>query len=796
MLQKLLLNIKGLFTDPNNFSSVPSGALVSATNIDLNKDNIASSRRGNLVYTPVALTTPRKLFSYNGTIFAHDGTTIKRDDGTGTFASLTGTFTVPGTDRSTQSTLANKNIYMTFAEGITKIDSLVSDPRPAGTRPMYDLNAVLALAGSGFLPAGDSVAYRGVFGQKDANGNLILSAPTSRAVVTAGGTSDNVDVVFAVPREATTDYFYQVYRSKSVTGTPSDELQLCYEKAIEPADITNAVVTFRDVLTDDELGVVLYTNPTQQGILQSNNVPPFGLDIETFRGYTFVANTKQTQRTLLKLNANFTIGETITIDGVVFTAFGGTNIAAGQFTVGATIESSLGQLLTVINRYLTNTSTYASKVDPTTILVEKRVIDSPSFIIDASNTAIYATALPITSDNEAIQNRVYISKFQQPESYPILQYLDIGSANRAIKRIVAVRDALFVLKEDGIYRLTGTNPNNFIVDEHDANFEIIGPENAVGFLNQVFCTSDKGIIAISLSGVSVISTPIDDVILPAISLEAFERLSFAIGYNADQKYLLNIPLNTIDTSSIITYVLNTRTGAWSTYDLALTHGIQHNADRKLYQIRASDKNVLKERKDRTLSDFVDDSFDVNVVSQSGLVITLDSVANAVVGQTLAQGTVKSKITAVDIGLTTVTITDEFTYLAVASTLNKPIPLTLQWVREDVQSPAELKHFSRLQLLFQDVDFNNVDVAFSSSTDIQFNVTTLSSQSTNTWGSFTWGVTPWGGKPGGPQRLATFVPRQAAKAYWLNIKVTLETAFTDFNLAGVNVDYTVISTKGK
>ena len=59
------------------------------------------------------------------------------------------------------------------------------------------------------------------------------------------------------------------------------------------------------------------------------------------------------------------------------------------------------------------------------------------------------TSTDAVSSNEQKINRVYYSKFQQPEAVPLLNYFDVGAADKAILRIFPLRDSLFVFKEDG-----------------------------------------------------------------------------------------------------------------------------------------------------------------------------------------------------------------------------------------------------------------------------------------------------------------------------------------------------------
>ena len=124
-------------------------------------------------------------------------------------------------------------------------------------------------------------------------------------------TTCNVELTVTIPQDITNEYFLQVYRSATVTATgtdvltdfvPSDELQLVYEAFPTAAEIAAGSMTFIDITPDDFRGENLYTNAaTGEGILQSNDIPPFAKDIALFRNYAFYANTQTRHRKFINL---------------------------------------------------------------------------------------------------------------------------------------------------------------------------------------------------------------------------------------------------------------------------------------------------------------------------------------------------------------------------------------------------------------------------------------------------------------------------------------------------------------
>lgn len=124
-------------------------------------------------------------------------------------------------------------------------------------------------------------------------------------------TTANVFLTFTIPAGVTTSDFYQIYRSQitSATGAssiqdivPNDELQLVFEGFPTQDQINAGTITILDITPQSFAGAFLYTNATTgEGILQSNDTPPFALDINKFKNVLFYANTRTKYQQLINL---------------------------------------------------------------------------------------------------------------------------------------------------------------------------------------------------------------------------------------------------------------------------------------------------------------------------------------------------------------------------------------------------------------------------------------------------------------------------------------------------------------
>lgn len=280
---------------------------------------------------------------------------------------------------------------------------------------------------------------------------------------------------------------------------------------------------------------------------------------------------------------------------------------------------------------------------PGQILLERQTTTGIAFYLTSNAGSQFNPTLPISgnsviSTNEIRPNRIYYSKFQQPEAVPLVNYIDVGPKDREIKRIIALRDSLFIFKEDGIYRLSGeTSP--FTVAPFDFSAQVLAPDTAVVLNNQIYALSTQGVIVVTDTGVSVISRPIENLLLQ-ITKEgyAFKTTSFGVSYESDRSYHLWMVTSINDTVATQCFRYNTFTNCWTRWDNTKTCGIVNFADDKMY-LGAGDKNFIeKERKSLTRIDHADREFllQLPLSGYGNKTLTLSSTSEAQSGDILIQ----------------------------------------------------------------------------------------------------------------------------------------------------------------
>jgi hypothetical protein len=322
-------------------------------------------------------------------------------------------------------------------------------------------------------------------------------------------------------------------------------------------------------------------------------------------------------------DAGFSVA--VTVQGVGEDAVGKKIILSQLDTPSQQVDETARSLIRVINKNNTELvyAYYLSGADdvPGLILLEAKTLGSNQFYLNVNSVATgeqFSPTLPTSgnaeiSDNEVKPNRIYYSKVDQPEAVPIVNYQDVGPKDKAILRIISLRDSLFVLKEEGIYRLSGESAP-FTVSLFDSSTILKAPDSAAVLNNMIYMFSDQGIARVTDTGVDVISRPIEDLLvkltIPAYS--AFQTATWGVGYESDRSYYLFTVKNTADTKATQCFKYNTFTNSWSILDISKRCGVVNSNDDRLY-LGAADTNFIEqERKNFDRTDYADREIDVTI----------------------------------------------------------------------------------------------------------------------------------------------------------------------------------------
>lgn len=895
--EDLVLKANGLYTYSDQLSEVPEGSLRRAVNVVIDKDGLVSPRRGfqNLAGTVGGAVDELFTYTYRGTNYLlshYDNDTLAAyDDDTDTWTPYATGISQPTNAENIRSARSNKNIYFTSNQGVQKLDDIAGDLQDAGAPEGLDFQATLEdlLGTANWLPTGEFVAYRHVWGYIDNNDNLVLGAPSSPLVIeNTDGATRGVTLEVTIPTTSVdSSWFLQIYRTNTNVAAPGDNMQLTLEQTLNSVtttltagiddlvttitvddvselptagyiQINNEVIQYTgisgndltgatrgvdgttaashllgDTVTKDDirngtfiatdytfdafLGADLYTNATQEGVLQSNFQPPQCVDLALFQNYLFYAGTQTTysfSATLLgaKLTSpetplQLTLDDTVTINGVTYTAKATEDIASDHFEVFDTastatnIESTARSLVRVINRSTNNTDIWAvydsgdAELPGKIRLFERDFGDATAFTFTSSRGAAWTpnTTTAQTATNDDKPNRLFFSKFQQPESVPLLNFFDVGAANDRILRIVPLRTILLIFTTAGIYKLSGTTQSSFSVTLLDDTAKLIAPRSLVTLNNTAVGLFDQGVAQVSYSSVQVLSRPIEGELneIRGDTVDTLEPHCFGISYESDRKYILGIPTSNTSTRADIFYVYNTVTRSWTNYDLQESAGIVRDEDDKLY-LAVSD-NVIVERKSFDETDYVEPEFSVTVNAVSGTTLTLASVAGILAGYQYFESVSKfSTIQSVDAATSTIVVLDDLNWTTGTYEVRPFITTDIEWNPALAGSPNILKQFSEVTLLVNR-PIQEATISFKTLASSDFEDVDVVDNSLGLWGLFEWGNVPWGGSTT-VFRYRTYVPRNKQRDSALILRLRQNTVYNDFEIAGWSLVFRNISNR--
>lgn len=654
------------------------------------------------------------------------------------------------------------------------------------------------------------VAYRVLFGYKDLNNNLILGAPSDRKIFqnNSGGVV-NVKGRFPIPKGIDTSFFFQVYRStatdydpgNNVDVTPDDELQLIVEEPVKASDLSNGYIEFTDSTPDSLMGAFLYTNETQDGITQANYQPPLCQDVDLYKNCVFFANTKNisTLSASLLSASSLSASDTISIGSEVFTAGTDFQISSDPDPALA-IEQTIQSFIDAVNsRSACKCYAFYSSSDsdiPGKFTLQAKDKNEDNITVTSSvPTAFYPELNNLKTVAETNVNRVYFSKPQQPEAVPLLNYIDVGSANYEIKRIVALRDSLFILKSDGIYRISGESASSFTCKLFDGTTSIIASETAVAFNNMVYAVADQGIITISETGVSIISMPIENDLFELSEYANFATLSFAVAYASDRKYILFVPSKPDDTTCTQAFIYNSYTQTFVRWDMSRSCGVVRPNEAKQGELFLGtvDGITYIERKTFTIEDYSDDEYQVTIIDSEPYHVTLSSIPVEIkVGFTIRQDRLSSIIEAIDTDNNVLTLSNNSVYELDDAVIYTPIRKNIEWFPITCNNPSFFKHFREITFMFLEAQFKNLSFSVYSDSSPDAESTDLIATSLGAWGYGGWGNLPWGGDVGGRQAIRSYIPLEKSRCRWLDLSLTNNQAFTQFAVSGISLMYSLAS----
>lgn len=432
-------------------------------------------------------------------------------------------------------------------------------------------------------------------------------------------------------------------------------------------------------------------------------------------------------------------------------------------SVGTQLRRTAQGLIKAINRDLDSLvyGNYISAIDDTPGKIRISAEDFTGTIYLAGSSAgirnAFSQVLPasfasgnqVFSKNNIQQNAVFISKLSEPEAVPVVNYLLVGSKNKAIKRIFALRDSVILLKEDGIFKITGNNIANFSVTPLDTTVIVLAENSGALLNNKVYFLGTQGICSATDSSVEILSRRIENFIEPILGQANLNAETSAVSYESDRTYRIST-LGYNSPVKNITYIYNSLNDTWTSSDYLFSAGVVGPSN-KLFLV--SGNQVLKERKYGNRLEFAGQNYNctisfVSVASRQAVV----EIANRTpeIGDVIVYDSVVNRIRNV------IEISSS-QYLVTFAKIPNLLPGTSVSLYANIKSSVVMapfhggtvglgKQFAQIQLHTRSNNISRIKLtfqgqSFGSSKESEWIDTKVAS--TIGWGFAPWGFSTWG-----------------------------------------------------
>ena len=468
-------------------------------------------------------------------------------------------------------------------------------------------------------------------------------------------------------------------------------------------------------------------------------------------------------------------------------------------------------------------SHYASGSNEVQGKIEVQAVGSylPQFstTCDAGSATLFTPNLfasPLLSTQSINPNRIYWSSPSEPEAVPVPNYNDVGAADDPIVGIVALRDRLIILKQNSVWRMTGTDPSSFWFQMLDNTVSITAPRTIKRLSNSVFALSNQGIVQISDS-VSIVSRRVHDRVTTLNQVGALAAADDARGLyvvfprpTSDNRLLVYNTFNDIFYDWVLP---NEFLGPTVADNVALLPGALYlskqftanqpvgapNPNNRLLVADSTLPYVQIERKSFTDLDFADQVLSLSTTAPISSTFTVSSTDNLAEGDMIVEssgtgtGTISSINSATSI---TMNILTPFSTLTGPLALNiyKAIDTQMQFWPFLGEGIDWYKDFNELSIICPVRVFGTIDLNLQ--TDEIYtaeSVELTDSDSTSAWGLFPWGIGLWGeDTPSDTAVERILVPWNAARGHELVVSLSTMTSAQYWEIAGITIKYRDVS----
>jgi hypothetical protein len=246
-----------------------------------------------------------------------------------------------------------------------------------------------------------------------------------------------------------------------------------------------------------------------------------------------------------------------------------------------------------------------------TVVVRSSALDratapSITFVADTTSSppAIQFTADTsgnVLVDRDDLPHGIAYSKPFEPEHVPELNWFPVGNEDDPIYALAPLAGSLLVFKRDGIFRITGSAPDGWRVDQIEAHIDIARGERVDVFAGEAWCWAVGGVYRVNDGGARNISEGLIGRTLGPLAPTASTYTDSFVRCFPERNTVIVVPAS--GNTSTTAYAFNINTGAWSSWQPGgggLRCAAYQKSLRRLYIARGGDRFEI--RRSRNVGD--------------------------------------------------------------------------------------------------------------------------------------------------------------------------------------------------
>jgi hypothetical protein len=415
----------------------------------------------------------------------------------------------------------------------------------------------------------------------------------------------------------------------------------------------------------------------------------------------------------------------------------------------------------------------------------------------------------VVSSFDTYVNGLYFSKPGEAFAVPDFNFFKIGDDSEEIMRVVPLRDALFVFKPDGTFRVTDTADGGWLVTPLDSTIRVLAPGAITVGDNQIWALTDQGVMAINDAGGNLVSRVIENTLLQFINTAGADKIydnAFAVFYESDRKLFMWIPDNATEANDYadFAFVYNSMVGTWVRRDKKARCAVM---DPTFNRMLLGYENLMVERKTLTNKDFIDEqtggenyALSIAGLASDNLSFEYDGSVVPGVGDIVFQPFAYDPdfdsleedqycvVTAVDELEATAYVDRDCGLIVGDANLLKGIEVTMKSNPQHGGDPTSVKQFAEAQLFFGRITVPTQSWCFSTEMSPGFTCQTVTVENPDSdWGLFAWGSAGWGTMASETSVTRLYVPTLKQRGRMLYFKASWQAQAQYAELQGIGIE---------